>query len=157
MLYIFIFSLCVDAMIVLHYYLFVKQNSKNVGVDEMSKYEGISDPDLNMLVARAYFSGHLRLEKSEIFSGLVNVLASNSTIMKSVDFINNPADMWPLIVENGICLTSPTAGRRLKRWSASWDEDGGKWASGGIVCSNENPLRAGAIVFLMMKDAKNEK
>lgn len=70
--------------------------------------------------------------------------------------INNPADIWPIISENGICLISPTKGRKSSLWSASWNEDGGKWSSGDIIFGDKNPLRAAAIVFLMMNGVNPE-
>jgi hypothetical protein len=62
--------------------------------------------------------------------------------------------MGPIILQYGICLTSPTVGTKSKQWSASWNEDGGRWSSGDIVAGHENPLRAAAIVFLKMMESK---
>ena len=72
-----------------------------------------------------------------------------------IDFVNSPADMWPIIVENKISL------------HFNWSECGLYTAIGTLwedrllgkhpktfEVSHENPLRAAAIVFLMMKDAK---
>lgn len=65
--------------------------------------------------------------------------------VKVVD-INNPADMWPIIVENKI--------------SIEYLQDG-KWgATIGNYCHIDkfnNPLRAAAIVFLMMKGVKPDE
>ena len=69
-------------------------------------------------------------------------------------FTKSPEDAWPIILGYGICITSPTVGRKKKIWSASWNEDGGRWSSGDIKHGDENPLRAAMIVFLMMKDAE---
>lgn len=79
------------------------------------------------------------------------------SISGSVDYCNNPADMWPIIIKHGICLTSPTKGRKSVNWSASWNEDGGKWSSGDIAFGDKNPLRAAAIVFLMIKGVKPDE
>lgn len=78
------------------------------------------------------------------------VLATKSFRIVKPDYCNNHADMWPIICDNGICLISPTKGRKSRLWSASWNEDGGKWSSGDIVFGDKNPLRAAAIVFLMI-------
>lgn len=62
--------------------------------------------------------------------------------------INNPSDMWPLIVENGICIHVDKAG--INSYANTFDSNG--------YCKNEfydkNPLRAVAIVYLMIKDEK---
>lgn len=59
--------------------------------------------------------------------------------------INNPADMWPIIFEHGISLLQQD---NEDGWCAfRWDDDNAE-------CWHKNPLRAAAIVFLMMKDAE---
>lgn len=63
---------------------------------------------------------------------------------------NNPADAWPIIVENGITLAFQDG----NWWAdnlAYW-VDGVEWSIGGII--DKNPLRAAMIVFLMMQDAQ---
>lgn len=65
---------------------------------------------------------------------------------------NNPADAWPIIVENGITLAFQDG----NWWAdnlAYW-VDGVEWNIGGII--DKNPLRAAMIVFLMMKESKND-
>jgi hypothetical protein len=83
----------------------------------------------------------------------VNIKARTLECYKIID-INSWADMGPIILQYGICLTSPTVGTKSKQWSASWNEDGGRWSSGDIVAGHENPLRAAAIVFLKMMESK---
>lgn len=56
------------------------------------------------------------------------------------DPCNNPADMCPLIVENGIAIL-PYGRNGL--WMA---------AAAGVRHHHKNPLRAAAIVYLMMKE-----
>ncbi|ELV7529383.1 DUF2591 family protein [Edwardsiella ictaluri] len=60
---------------------------------------------------------------------------------REYDFCNNPADMWPLIVENGIAIL-PYGRNGL--WMA---------AAAGVRHHHKNPLRAAATVYLMMKEA----
>lgn len=74
--------------------------------------------------------------------------------VQTCDYCNNWSDIGPIIVDYGICLTSPTKGRKTANWSASWNEDGGRWSSGDIVFGDKNPLRAAAIVFLEMNGVK---
>lgn len=53
---------------------------------------------------------------------------------------NNPADMWPLIVDNSISVF-PFGGHGV--WMAR---------HGNFSSLHKNPLRAAAIVYLMMKE-----
>lgn len=61
------------------------------------------------------------------------------------DYCNNPADAWPIIVDNLLRMTPV-----VHHGSVSW-----------IVCrgdygvSHENPLRAAMIVFLMTQESAN--
>ncbi|HHN8391381.1 phage protein NinX family protein [Morganella morganii] len=61
------------------------------------------------------------------------------------DPCNNPADAMPIINEYGISLI--------------YQEREFQFATndGNIECSISNPLKAAMIIFLMMKDAENEK
>ena len=63
------------------------------------------------------------------------------------DYCNNPSDMWPLIVENKI--------------DVCFIDECDSWTSFGLTknkllvdSSSDNPLRAAAIVYLMIKDAE---
>ena len=71
---------------------------------------------------------------------------------RTFDPCNNPADAWPIIVENGITLAFQDG----NWWAdnlAYWI-DGVEWSIGGII--DKNPLRAAMIVFLMMKESEND-
>lgn len=71
--------------------------------------------------------------------------------LRIFDPCNNPADAWPIIVENGITLAFQDG----NWWAdnlAYW-VDGFEWSIGGII--DKNPLRAAMIVFLMMKETEN--
>ncbi|MEM7839698.1 DUF2591 family protein, partial [Morganella morganii] len=66
------------------------------------------------------------------------------------DPCNNPADAWPIIIENGIAIhpyktATPSA----------FDAEIGEFH--GHAVFNENIYRAAMEVFLMMKDSENEK
>lgn len=58
------------------------------------------------------------------------------------DYCNNPASMWPLIVKNRITITPYF--EEDSGWSATTDTS--------FYVDNENPLRAAAEVYLMMKE-----
>lgn len=111
----------------------------------MKTWDDWSDGDINLSICeRLNLSPFARVKDTcEVVCGI-----DGESVYK--DYCNNPADMWPIIVENGICLTSPTTGRNRAVWSASWNEYGGRWSSGDIVFGDKNPLRAAAIVFLEM-------
>ncbi len=111
-------------------------------------YSNLSDFDINKLVAKSLGSVDVRQLKNMINE----VYCEINGVRCFKDFCNNPADAWPIILENGICLKSPIKGSRNKFWSASRNKDGGSWSVGDIYHSNENPLRAAMIVFLMMNE-----
>ncbi|EIV2913297.1 DUF2591 family protein [Serratia marcescens] len=58
------------------------------------------------------------------------------------DYCNNPADAWPIIMENKISINYWREGKL----------EADKY--GCHIARDENPLRAAMIVFLMMKDAE---
>lgn len=74
------------------------------------------------------------------------------------DPCNNPADAMPIVFENNISLHAP----RLKEgWMAEYTGSDDDVNDGFQVdyyeSHNKNPLRAAMEVFLMMKEAENEK
>lgn len=58
---------------------------------------------------------------------------------------NNPADAWPIIVDNLLRMTPV-----VHHGSVSWIA-----CRGDYGVSHENPLRAAMIVFLMMQESAN--
>lgn len=75
------------------------------------------------------------------------------------DYCNNPADAWPIIIDNKISIVSLD-----NKWIAApvdavidgitGDSEVCFYASCDAV-SDANPIRAAMIVFLMMQDEKN--
>ncbi|CVF68801.1 phage protein NinX family protein [Serratia marcescens] len=65
------------------------------------------------------------------------------------DYCNNPADAWPIIVENFIAILPPKDKRDINAAWVAYDDENSE--SGKM---DPNPLRAAMIVFLMMKDAE---
>lgn len=63
---------------------------------------------------------------------------------KAKDYCNNPADAWPIIVDNKISLTCHHS---RGEWSAVFNAE-------NICFHANNPLRAAMIVFLMMKEGE---
>lgn len=65
------------------------------------------------------------------------------------DYCNNPADAWPIIVDNKIAIANFTDGNSSS-WSTKWGMVSNFYSEG------ENPLRCAMIVFLMMKEVEND-
>ena len=101
-------------------------------------YSEMSDFEINKLVAEA------RHEKKVGFF-------EDGEWCKDPDYCNNPADAWPIILENEISVIFDTGSIMASR-SVAFD---------GPFCSTEgdvfdlNPLRAAMIVYLMMNEAKS--
>tara|TARA_R110002020_G_scaffold149951_1_gene326420 strand:+ start:554 stop:916 length:363 start_codon:yes stop_codon:yes gene_type:complete len=116
-------------------------------------YEDMSDFEINLKISKI-----LGLRQSPICpngNGNTGMIVYPHSNKINFDPCNNPSDAWPIIVEHGICLTSPTVGRKHQLWSASWNKDGGRWSYGDVTHGDKNPLRAAMICFLKMKDAEN--
>ncbi|EOY5443403.1 phage protein NinX family protein [Cronobacter dublinensis] len=101
-------------------------------------YSKLSDRDIDAMVLQQIYGNQ----------------ASDKDIMRSwlrgrFKYTTNPADAWPIIQENRISIY-PQA-----------DYEGSKWLSSCIdselemEISDENPLRAAMIVFLLMKENQN--
>ena len=110
----------------------------------MNKYTELSDFEIN----KAVF--HKAKIKHKYFRFLPNgVITYNiKGKYKVFDPCNNPADAMPIIIENKLTL------------SPRYDSD--EWISESlfyhdIYSVNKNLYRAAMEVFLMMKDAENEK
>lgn len=79
---------------------------------------------------------------------------------RTFDPCNNPADAWPIIVQSGISLIKCTVGSGY--WSAEIITDIDEATDNLFQCQSSfdyqdaNPLRAAMIVFLMMKEPKND-
>ena len=69
-------------------------------------------------------------------------------------YCNNPADAWPIIVENKISLNHYSG-----TWEASWEYDAPVGAFGtdeevtGTI-GDSNPLRAAMLVYLQLQEGK---
>ncbi|EOG9640791.1 phage protein NinX family protein [Proteus mirabilis] len=106
----------------------------------MNKYTELSDDAINAIVfISLYGEGSLKDKDMRRY-------------FSRVDYCNNPADAMPIVIENLISLMADVL------------EDGKSplWIAQDISANittryKSNPLRAAMEVFLMMKDAENEK
>ncbi|MEM8049896.1 DUF2591 family protein, partial [Morganella morganii] len=126
-------------------------------------YRDKSDFEINKLIARLNDGIHIDDEITDIDcyiqsqSSPSSVLSCNGHISYLIyDFCNNPSDAMPIIIENGISLFAPGLS---DMWTAEYvdyetDREYGVYNYEAI---NKNPYRAAMEVFLMMKEAENEK
>ena len=95
-------------------------------------YNELSDFEINKRVAY-------------LVDGIKKVVCTASTSgygsVNVKNYCNNPADAWPIIVENHITLQAYAT--EYSAYPLS-DRD--------ILATNKNPLRAAMIVFLMMRE-----
>lgn len=124
----------------------------------MNKYRDKSDFEINKAVAKIIFtdSEYYVIKQSMEVVKFQN--GSGKGICHVFDPCNNPADAMPIVFENNISLHAPC----LKEgWMAEYTGSGDDVNDGFQVdyfdSHNQNPLRAAMEVFLMMKDAENEK
>lgn len=101
----------------------------------MNKYTKLSDFEINKKVAERLF-----LKFSDCYSV---ILVDGETF----DPCNNSVDSMPIVFDNGISLTAPMLS--YGEWKASYFRK--------YYARNINPLRAAMEVYLLMKDAENEK
>ena len=105
----------------------------------MNKYRDKSDFEINKAVAVNINGSDAVVEK------FGRIYISDSDAMVSFDPCNNPYDAMPIIIENGI--------------SSLFNDD--EWICSVLYTEflsiNESLYRAAMEVFLMMKEAENEK
>ncbi|QIF97634.1 phage protein NinX family protein [Proteus terrae] len=105
----------------------------------MSSYNKYTDLQINELVATRLKKKCLLTEES--------VLAYMDSGYRTFDPCNNPTDAMPIIIENKIGL-SPMY--HSNKWTADClDYD--------FISVNKNPYRGAMEVFLMMKEAEDNK
>lgn len=110
----------------------------------MSKYDEMSDFEINKAVG-------ILINRYVFTDGDLVYLDEDTEF----DFnpCNNPSDAWPIILGNGISINK-------------WDKSDSFWTAdvehpkscdeyNTIEVKHENPLRAAAICFLIMKDAES--
>lgn len=115
-------------------------------------YSQLHDAQINMMVCKAL--GH------ELSSYARIIMQDDATILLSdnktlVDYCNNPADAWPIIVDSEISLNSYSG-----TWEASYEYDApiGAFGTDELVTKSvegKNPLRTAMIAFLMKQEHSN--
>lgn len=121
----------------------------------MVDYSKLSDFEINKLVARA-IDGLYGDDRTAIDCYLESFHKDSSVRIPDGDIgwihfnpCNNPADAWPIIVENKITVHSPMKYDEPQEWLA-FDVN-----NSDVDFKDTNPLRAAMIVYLMMQDTKN--
>ncbi|MBT0420861.1 phage protein NinX family protein [Morganella morganii] len=130
----------------------------------MNKYRDKSDFEINKAVADCYLTREYRFNSDDKIVELMDIDLScefggeinlkDKYVTGTFDPCNNPADAMPIIIENKICMAYDVFAE---------EHDGGNWvAQPAYGFSNErvrsdNYYRAAMEVFLMMKEAENEK
>ena len=115
----------------------------------MTDYSKMSDQEINMLVAKIQHTDKNFIESKTRPPSVVLLNHINNW----VDYCNNPADAWPIILEHGISIIS-AKGEFICVPSNSiidgWTGDNAEtiYSSSGVI--HKNPLRAAMIVFLSM-------
>ena len=95
----------------------------------MKNYEDMSDLEINC----------------RVHAEVMQVSGLNS--FKAKDYCNNPADAWPIIVENHIAVV-PYQYTIPQAWPTAFG------AASKFTTEDRNPLRAAMIVFLKMNEDK---
>ncbi|HBD1054436.1 phage protein NinX family protein [Escherichia coli] len=119
-------------------------------------YSQLSDFEINKRVAEVIYKDRnglfvARNLPSKEGVTIVAEVNSEDICIAAADYCNNPADAWPIIVENRIgIIPAPENGL----WKAAHRKVGGD-STPYHMTQDENPLRAAMIVFLMMQDANN--
>ncbi|HGY1485868.1 TPA: phage protein NinX family protein [Morganella morganii] len=115
----------------------------------MNKYRDKSDFEINKAVAIAL--GKVIGIRPD--SNIIYLIGGDELI--EFDPCNNPADAMPIVIENGISLIFDTGRKAWVAGIAYW-VDGCEWQISYEV-ERMNQYRAAMELFLMMKDAENEK
>lgn len=110
-------------------------------------YSKMSDFEINCMIAKILHTNFVQGAFPFINDGSVRLYGCD----RCFDFnpCNNPADAWPIIVNNGISLECIVVNRHEKTWRAQF-----KPAYVKHRVNHENPLRSAMIVFLMMQEGE---
>ena len=110
----------------------------------MKDYSAMSDFEINKAVAILVRPEIRGWDCHDISGRACFVINSNTSkrVQFGFSFTSDPADAWPIIVENEIAIIS------------SWNEEGvwGATVAPWNSCEHTNPLRAAMIVFLQLND-----
>ncbi len=137
----------------------------------MNKYRDKSDFEINKAVAEYYLTRAYRFNSADEVVELIDIDLScefgskinrvDTQTVSTFDPCNTPADAMPIIIENGISLI-----KEDDHYIAASTDVGIEGYIGahelmlyglGWLSKDKNPYRAAMELFLMMKDAENEK
>lgn len=112
-------------------------------------YSQLSDQEINIQVARIM---HPEREVIESKSRPPSACVIGHLPSKWLDYCNNPADAWPIIMGSMISVCAykrANPGMKAVSW---WEAD----SFGEHITRDDNPLRAAMIVFLMLQEQSHE-
>ncbi|HAD9680134.1 TPA: DUF2591 family protein [Escherichia coli] len=122
-------------------------------------YSQLSDFEINKRVAEVIYKDRnglfvARNLPSKEGVTIVAEVNSEDICIAAADYCNNPADAWPIIMENKISIMFDSTDTRYEGEYHEWCDAISSCQKFGIQYQS-NPLRAAMIVFLMMQDANN--
>lgn len=108
----------------------------------MTDYSTMSDKEINLAVHEAIigYKLHPYGRKTYWYEG-----KEQQETTELPDYCNNPADAWPIILNNRIAIRSVDLYVGGHTWFAE--------VYGEPTRSDKNPLRAAMVVFLMMRES----
>ncbi|WP_323085896.1 phage protein NinX family protein [Providencia alcalifaciens] len=117
----------------------------------MNKYTELSDFEINKKVA--LHVGGFALSLTVVDDGY-----KTEGNIGNFDPCNSPSDAIPIIIANKIAIF-PMETLGCEYWCAAcnFQDIGEKEIVWGLEANNKNPLRAAMELFLLMKDAENER
>ncbi|MDF7212111.1 DUF2591 domain-containing protein [Proteus mirabilis] len=124
----------------------------------MNKYTERSDFEINLLVAQ-FVLPETQYDVIKQTMGIIQFLVDGSFGYRFFDPCNNPTDAMPIIIENKISLLAGDSNfwcARYGEWNILPCPSGIEFIEKAQVI-NDSPYRAAMELFLMMKDAENEK
>lgn len=122
----------------------------------MMDYSKLSDFDINCEVLAAFSPDikHMCLSVDDSCFYDCGPAGDGWNQIDIPDYCNNPATTWPIILDNKINIEfeGDVVDGKEEWWTiASW----GRSAEEHQFCTDDNPLRAAMIVFLMMQESAN--
>ena len=117
-------------------------------------YSKMSDQEINMAVAEIIFPDRPVIESK---SRPPCACVTGHPPSQWVDYCNNPADAWPIIVMYGISVAFDKNEDEWVAWgNFAFDLSGWDMKDQPAEYEHDmNPLRAAMIVFLMMQESAN--
>lgn len=133
----------------------------------MSKYDAMSDFDINLRVACAIDEVPVGDDGKPEFAVDCFLSVNNSRAVKWTPGIdgdeatyfnpcNDPSDAYPIIFSNSIATFETLVGEPIWVATTNLDKSWLGYGSDGFDYYHKNPLRAAMVVFLMMREAAND-